>query len=107
MFPALAVMQDAGFQVAGEQFHAQRVEGAAGGGDLVEDIEAITVFVDHLADAADLAANAVDAGAYFFSFFGVHGFLEARRLRAFRASRQSLAAEMSAEVASDANNGNA
>ena len=76
VFAAGAMTQNTAFDVIGQQFHAERIKGVAHGGDLVEDVDTITVFVDHATDPPDLAGNPVDAG---FDFLGV-GFVHEESL---------------------------
>ncbi len=76
-----AVPDDATFEVRSQDFDAERIERGAGGGDLVENIEAIALFIDHFADTGDLSADAIDAGARFFAVIFVHNWGQTRRAR--------------------------
>lgn len=70
---------DAAFDVMRQKLHTQTIEGAPCGGDLVEDFEAVAVFVDHLADTTDLTTDAVDAGFNFLGFFCCHDGIPGQR----------------------------
>ena len=55
------VVDHAGLDVLREQFLVEGIECRLDGADLCEDIDAVAVLLDHLADAADLALNAPQA----------------------------------------------
>lgn len=67
-----AVPQNTAFQMLGQKLQTQRIERRANGADLVENIEAIAVFLDHLLHAADLSGDAIGARPNFFARFGFH-----------------------------------
>ena len=52
---------DARLQMMIEQFDAEGIKGGADGGNLVQDIHAIAIVIDHALDPGDLAGDPADA----------------------------------------------
>jgi hypothetical protein len=53
--PAMIAVHHAGFDVACQKFDAHLVQRAPNGGDLIEQVDAIAIFIDHLAYSGNLA----------------------------------------------------
>ena len=55
--PSLKPVRDAGREVALEQGRLERLQGALDGVGLLEDVDAVHVLLDHLADALEVALD--------------------------------------------------
>ena len=45
---------DAGLKLAAEQLNSERIERGSNGGNLIQDIDAIPILLDHVLDTGDL-----------------------------------------------------
>jgi hypothetical protein len=53
-------VRNTAFQMIFKDHHADRVDGPTGGGNLLQDVEAIAVFLYHPADTPYLSLNTID-----------------------------------------------
>ena len=81
---------DAVFEVLVHEFPADAAEGLLDGGDLHQDVHAVTVVFDHFRDAADLAFNSLEPLER--GFFAHYWNLRRRRLLASTLSELSAMA---------------
>jgi hypothetical protein len=51
--------KDAGLKMAAEQFNSQGIERGSNSGNLIQDIDAIPVLIDHALDTGDLTGYAI------------------------------------------------
>lgn len=56
----------ASFQVRNQQFYAERVQGTSHSRNLIEDVEAVAILVNHLSHTVDLAVDAIHTRFDFF-----------------------------------------
>jgi hypothetical protein len=61
MFAAGAMADHARLQMLRQQLDAERIQGGAHGGDLIEHIDAVALFFDHSLNAIDLADDPPDS----------------------------------------------
>lgn len=61
MFAAAAMAEDAGFQMPRQQFYPERIEGRTHRGNLIQDIHAIAIVIDHSLDPGHLPGDAAQA----------------------------------------------
>ena len=59
--------------MAGQKFNPERIERRPDGGNLIQDIDAISVVFDHPLDPSDLAGDPIDPAADAFSGILEHG----------------------------------
>ena len=85
-FPILALQAvgDAGFQVVADDQLADPAQGLVDGRDLGQDIEAVLLFLDHFAQAAELAFDNCQPSPGAFLDFFVNGHWGSLRLRVRR-----------------------
>ena len=57
--------EHAGLEMAGQQFNTERIESRADCGNLVQDIDAIPVLIDHALDTGDLAGDTINPSPNF------------------------------------------
>jgi hypothetical protein len=61
MLAPAAMPNDTRFQMMTEQLDAERIEGGTNGRNLVQNIDAVAVIVDHSLDSGNLSPNTADA----------------------------------------------
>ena len=64
--------EHAGLEVAGQKFNAKRIKGRADSGNLVQDIDAISVLIDHALNPGDLAGDTINPSPNFFPSDRLH-----------------------------------
>jgi hypothetical protein len=64
--------EHAGLEVAGQKFNAKRVKGRADSGNLVQDIDAIPILIDHALNPGDLSGDTINPSPNFFPSDRLH-----------------------------------
>lgn len=72
MLTARTVAEYAPFQMLGQQFDAQRIQCGAHGGNLVQNVHAVAIFLHHALDACHLPRDAVNPRPHLLTRFVIH-----------------------------------
>src|SRR5262245_37045800 len=67
-----SVSDHAGVEMPRQHLDSETIECRPHGGDLVQNVHAVTVFFQHSLYASDLTGNPIDSCEHFLSRFGIH-----------------------------------